>query len=191
MIAPYELSDAVSLGLAVLVGIFFGLSLERSGLGDPHKLTGVFYFRDFTVPKVMFTAIVVASTGIYLLTDLHLLDLGRVWIIPTFFWPQLVGGLVFGVGFVVSGYCPGTAVTGLASGRLDALVTIAGIVAGSLLFAMLFPVLEGFYLSSDRGVVTIQSLLGVSHWVVIVALIAVAGGMFYFLERMERRDLKL
>jgi uncharacterized membrane protein YedE/YeeE len=187
MIAPFDMSDALSLGLAVLLGIFFGFSLERSGLGDPHKLTGVFYFRDFTVPKVMFTAIVVASTGIYLLSDLHLLDLERVYIIPTFFWPQLVAGLIFGVGFVVSGYCPGTAVTGLASGRLDALVTMAGISAGSLLFAVLYPVLERFYLSSDWGVATVPGLLGVSHWVVIVALIVVAGGMFYGLEWMERR----
>jgi len=187
MTAPFEMSDALNLGLALLLGVFFGLSLERSGLGDPHRLTGVFYFRDFTVPKVMFTAIVVASTGIYLLADLRLLDLSRVWIIPTFFWPQLVAGLIFGVGFVVSGYCPGTAVAGLASGRLDALVTMAGISAGSLLFAMLFPVLEGFYLSSDWGVVTVPGLLGVSHWVVIVALIVMAGGMFSFLGRLEKR----
>jgi len=187
MTAPYEISDALNLGLALLLGIFFGLSLERSGLGDPHRLTGVFYFRDFTVPKVMFTAIVVASTGIYLLADLHLLDLSRVWIIPTFFWPQLVGGLIFGVGFVVSGYCPGTSVAGLASGRLDAMVAMAGVSAGSLLFAVLYPVLEGFYLSSDRGVVTVPGLLGVNHWVVIVALMVIAGGMFSFLERMERR----
>jgi len=187
MTAPFEMSDAASLGLALLFGIFFGLSLERSGLGNPHKLTGVFYFQDFTVPKVMFTAIVVASTGLYLLSDLNLLDLGRVYIIPTFFWPQLVGGLVFGAGFVVSGYCPGTAVTGFASGRIDALVTMAGVSAGSLLFAVLYPMLEGFYLSSDRGVVTVPGLLGVNHWVVIVALITMAGGMFYFLGRWEKR----
>ncbi len=187
MTAPFAISDALNLGLALLFGIFFGLSLERSGLGDPHRLTGVFYFRDFTVPKVMFTAIVVASTGIYLLSDLHLLDLARIWIIPTFFWPQLVGGLIFGIGFVMSGYCPGTSVAGFASGRLDALVTMAGISAGSLLFAVLYPVLERFYLSSNRGIVTIPGLLGVSHWVVIVALIIIAGGMFFFLERWEKR----
>lgn len=187
MTAPFEISDAMSLGLALLFGIFFGLSLERSGLGDPHKLTGVFYFRDFTVPKVMFTAIVVASTGIYLLTDLKMLDLERVYIIPTFFWPQLAGGLIFGVGFVMSGYCPGTSVAGLASGRLDALVAMAGVSAGSFLFAAVFPQLEGFYLSSDMGVVTIQGLLGVSHWVVIIGLICMAGGMFWFMERMERK----
>lgn len=187
MTAPFAMGDAMSLALALLFGIFFGLSLERSGLGDPHRLTGVFYFRDFTVPKVMFTAIVVASTGIYLLSDLHLLDLERVYIIPTFFWPQLVGGLIFGVGFVVSGYCPGTAVTGFASGRIDALVTMAGVSAGSFLFAALFPQMEGFYLSSDMGVVTVPGLLGVSHWAVIIGLVVVAGAMFWFLERMERQ----
>ena len=187
MIAPFEMSDAWSLGLAVLLGMFFGLSLERSGLADPHRLTGVFYFRDFTMPKVMLTAIVVASTGIYLLSDLRLLDLSRVWIIPSFFWPQLAGGLILGAGFVMSGYCPGTAVAGLATGRLDALFAMAGISVGSLVFAILFPMLERFYLSSDLGAVTIPRLLGVNHWVVIVALIVVAGVMFLCLERFEKR----
>ena len=124
MMAPFEVSEAVGLGLAVIFGLFFGLSLERGGLGNPHKLTGVFYLRDFAVPKVMFTAMVVAAIGLYLLGDLRLLDIDRVWIVPTFFWPQIVGGGLFGVGFVVSGYCPGTAVAGLATGRLDALLTI-------------------------------------------------------------------
>ena len=190
MTAPFEISDSLSLVLAVLFGVFFGLSLERSGLGDPHRLTGVFYFRDFTVPKVMFTAIVVASTGLYLLADLHLLDLARVWIIPTFFWPQLAGGALFGIGFVMSGYCPGTSVAGLASGRLDALVTMMGTIAGSLLFAVLYPVVERFYFSSDIGVVTLPSLFGVSHWVVVMALVIIAGAMFATLERFERRPSK-
>lgn len=91
----------------------------------------MFYFQDFTVPKIMFTAIVVAGTGLNLLADPRLLDLSRVYFVPTFFWPQLVGGALYGVGFVVSGY-PGTAVVGLASGKLDALLTIIGIGAGSL-----------------------------------------------------------
>jgi hypothetical protein len=103
MIGPFEFSQTVSLGLAVVFGIFFGLSLERGGLGNPHKLTGVFYLRDFTVPKVMFTAIIVASIGLYLLSGLHLLDLVWVYLIPTFFWPQIIGGALFGVGFIVSG----------------------------------------------------------------------------------------
>jgi uncharacterized membrane protein YedE/YeeE len=187
MTAPFEFSAAASLGLALVFGIFFGLFLERGGLGDPHKLTGVFYLRDFVVPKVMFTAIVVAATGLYLLSDLGLVDLDRVYVIPAFFWPQLVGGALFGIGYVVSGYCPGTAVAGFASGRIDALVALIGVVAGSLLFAVLFPAIEGFYISSSMGTATLQKLLGVNHWTVIIALVVVAGGMFLFLERFERR----
>jgi uncharacterized membrane protein YedE/YeeE len=187
MIGSFELSTTVSLGLALLFGYFFGLFLERGGLGDPHKLTGVFYLTDFTVPKVMFTAIIVASTGLYLLSDLHVLDLERVWIIPTYFWPQLVGGALFGIGFAVSGYCPGTAVAGFGAGRLDALAMMLGISVGSVLFALMYPSLEGFYLSSNMGAPTLPKLLGVNHWIVVIAVIAIALGLFVFLERFEKR----
>ena len=190
MIGPFDLSQPISLGLAVVFGLFFGMSLERGGLGNPHKLTGVFYLRDFAVPKVMFTGIVVAVIGLYLLIDLNLMDMSKFWIVPTFFWPQIVGGALFGVGFVLSGYCPGTAVVGLASGRLDALVAIIGVGAGSLLFAVLFPVLEGFYLSSDMGAATLPKLAGVNHWVIIVPVIAFAIGMFLLMEWYEKKQDK-
>ena len=134
----------------------------------------------------MFTAIVVASIGLYLLSDLRLLDIERVWIVPTFLWPQIVGGALFGVGFVMSGYCPGSAVTGIATGRLDALLTIIGAGLGSLLFAVLFPVLEAFYLSSDKGVATLPKVAGVNHWGIIILVVALAGGMFYLMERYEK-----
>jgi uncharacterized membrane protein YedE/YeeE len=187
MTAPFEINETLSLGTAVLLGLVFGVALERGGLADPHRLTGAFFFRDFTMPKVMFTAIIVASAGLYALSDLHLLDLGRVWIIPAFFWPQLAGGAIFGVGYVLSGYCPGTSAAGLASGRIDALVAMIGIVTGSLLFAFLYPALEGFYLSSDMGAMTLQKLLGTGHWAVIICLAAAAVALFAALGRMERR----
>jgi len=188
MIAPLIVSHQAGLLLAVILGFFFGLFLERGGLGDPHKLTGVFYLTDFVVPKVMFTAILVAASGLYLLSDLKLLDMNRVWIVPTFFWPQLTGGALFGIGFVVSGYCPGTSVAGLASGRLDALVTMIGIGAGSLLFAVLYPLIEGFYQSSAMGGATLPGVLGISHWIVLAVLVIVAGLMFFFMERYERKS---
>lgn len=188
MIAPLLFSQGTGLLLAVILGIFFGLFLERGGLGNPHKLTGVFYLTDFTVPKVMFTAIIVAATGLYLLSDLKLLDMSKVWIVPTFFWPQLVGGALFGIGFVFSGYCPGTAVAGFASGRIDALVTMAGIGAGSLVFAILYPYIERFYLSSPMDGATLPKVLGISHWFVMALVYVLAGGMFYLMERYERRN---
>jgi hypothetical protein len=186
MSAPFIVSQTAGLVLAVVLGLFFGLFLERGGLGNPHKLTGVFYLTDFSVPKAMFTAMLVAGTGLYLLSDLKVLDMTRVWIVPTFFWPQLLGGALFGMGFLVSGYCPGTAVAGLASGRLDALLTMLGIGAGSLAFAIVYPAIEGFYFSSSMEGATLPSLLGISHWVVMVFVYLMAGGMFYVMERYER-----
>lgn len=188
MTAPLVLGQGVSLLLAVVLGIFFGFFLERGGLGNPHKLVGVFYLRDFAVPKVMFTAILVASLGLYLLSDLGLMDISRVWIVPTFFWPQLVGGALFGIGFVISGYCPGTAVAGFASGRLDALAVLLGIGAGSLVFAVFYPALEAFYQSSALGRATLPGVLNVNHWVVLVFVFLLAGGMFYLMERYGRRS---
>ncbi len=187
MSAPLLLSENANLMAALVLGIFFGFFLERGGLGNPRKLTGVFYLIDFAVPKAMFTAILVAATGLCLLSDLKLLDMSRVWIIPTFFWPQLAGGALFGLGYLVSGYCPGTAVAGLASGRLDALMTMVGIGAGTLLFAAVFPWVEGFYRTSDMGQTTLPALTGLNHWVLIVVLYALAGTMFYAMERYEKK----
>ena len=180
--------EGTSLIVAVVIGFFFGLFLERGGLGNPHKLTGVFYFTDFTVPKVMFTAMLVAAGGLYLLSDLKIMDIGKVWIVPTFFWPQIAGGFLFGLGFLVSGYCPGTAVAGLGGGRLDALVALFGIAAGSLCFAVVFPSLEEFYLSSGMGSITLPRLIGINHWLIIGFFVAFAGMMFYFMEQFERKE---
>jgi uncharacterized membrane protein YedE/YeeE len=187
MSAPLVLSDTVNLLTAVIIGLFFGFFLEQGGMGNPHKLTGVFYRTDFAVPKMMFTAILVAATGICLLSDLKVLDMSRVWIIPTFFWPQLVGGVLFGLGYLVSGYCPGTAAAGLASGRLDALVTMIGIGSGTLLFSVLYPLLEVFYKTSDMGTATLPELLKVNHWTLLVLVYVSAGIMFFAMERHERR----
>ncbi len=189
MSAPFVFSDNVNLIVALVLGVFFGLFLERGGLGNPHKLTGVFYLTDFAVPKAMFTAILVAATGLCVLSDLKFLDMSKVWIIPTFFWPQLVGGALFGLGYLVSGYCPGTAVAGLASGRLDALVTMIGIGSGTLLFSVLFPWLEKFYKTTDMGQPTLPEFLGMNHWIVLAMVFILAGAMFYTMEWYEKRKM--
>lgn len=187
MSAPFLFSDTVNLILAFILGVFFGFFLERGGLGNPHKLTGIFYLTDFAVPKAMFTAILVAATGLCVLSDLKVLDMSKVYIIPTFFWPQLIGGALFGLGYLVSGYCPGTAVAGLASGRLDALVAMIGIGSGTLLFSILFPWIEVFYKTSDMGQPTLPDLLGINHWVVLAIVFVLAGSMFYTMEWYEKR----
>src|SRR5437867_968844 len=87
-----------------LACVAFGFVLERGGLGDPKKLTGLFYLEDFTMLQVMFTAIAVAAAGLGALSLLGVVDLTEIAVQPTYLWPQAVGGLILGVGFALGGY---------------------------------------------------------------------------------------
>ena len=98
--------DEASFIIAFVIGIGFGFFLERAGFGSGRKLAAQFYLRDLSVLKVMFTAIITAMTGLYLLSRLGLVDLSLVYLVPTFLVPQIVGGLLLGFGFVIGGYCP-------------------------------------------------------------------------------------
>ena len=119
--------DETSLIVACAIGIGFGFFLEQAGFGSAKKLTDQFYFKDMAVFRVMFTAIVTAMLGLFYLAAVGWVDLSLVYIQPTYLWPQIVGGLLLGVGFVVGGYCPGTSLVALATGKVDALVFVAGI----------------------------------------------------------------
>ena len=101
---PLDLEGAGGLAIGLLAGVAFGFILERGGLGDPKKLTGLFYLEDLTMLKVMFAAIAVAAAGIGALSLLGVLDLSRIAVQPTYLWPQAVGGLILGVGFALGGY---------------------------------------------------------------------------------------
>jgi hypothetical protein len=187
MICPLQLSMGPNLLGAVIIGFLFGFFLERGGLGDPKITSGLFYLKDFTVPKVMGTGVLIGAVGIYLFADLGLLNLNKVWVVPTFFWPQLLGGFLYGATFFFTGYCTGTAVVGIASGRLDALLTIGGVIMGSLFFALIFPEVKGFQTVSSMGSVTIPGLLNVNHWLIMILVIAMAMALFYFIEKYEQR----
>src|SRR5512145_277020 len=109
-----------------VIGFFFGFVLEISGFGNSKKLAAQFYFKDLTVLKVMFTAIVVAMVLIFAASALGLLDYNVIWVNPTYLWPGIVGGLVMGVGFIVGGFCPGTSLVSAATGRLDGIFFTLG-----------------------------------------------------------------
>src|SRR6266545_6167434 len=147
--------------IGTLIGIGFGFVLERAGFGRARNLAAQFYLTDLRVLKVMFGAIVTALAGMALLSGLGVLDLSRITVPETFLWPQLVGGLLLGAGFIIAGGCPGTAVVATASGNLDGAVAIAGMMIGSLGFGFGFGPLEKFYRSGSMGVVRLNDLLGV------------------------------
>jgi hypothetical protein len=191
MMAPFfkygVFGDEASLLLAFLIGIGFGFFLERAGFGSARKLVSQFYLNDLAVFKVMFTAIVTAMLGVTYLGWIGWLDLSLVYLVPTHLAPQVVGGLILGVGFVIGGYCPGTSVAATATGRLDGLIYVVGIFAGMFAFAELYPLLKGFYLSGDGVGLTIPGTFGLPYGVVVFAVVLMAVGGFYGAGLLEKK----
>ncbi len=141
-----------------------------------------------TVFKVMFTAILVAMVGLYTLAGIGWVDMARMWINPTFMWAQVVGGFLLGIGFIMSGLCPGTSVVSAASGRWDGLVTIAGIFVGTAVFAVavdLFPALESLYTAGEMGTSILPALMGLPTLPFVLVVVLVAGIAFIGAEAVE------
>jgi uncharacterized protein len=179
--------DEASLLVAFAIGIGFGFFLERAGFGSARKLVAQFYLTDLAVFKVMFTAIVTAMLGVTYLGWMGVLDLSLVYLVPTYWVAQVVGGLLLGVGFVIGGYCPGTSVAALATGKIDGLVYVLGIVAGTLSFAVLFPLLRGLYLAGSAGAKTLPQVFHLPYGLVVFAVVLMAIGGFYGAGLLEKR----
>ncbi|HSD54957.1 MAG TPA: YeeE/YedE thiosulfate transporter family protein [Burkholderiales bacterium] len=180
------IGDGTELAVAVGLGFLFGFFLERAGFGSSRKLAAVFYLYDMAVLKVMFTAIVTAMTGLWALSAVGWLDLGEIYLVPTFLLPQFVGGLVLGAGFVIGGYCPGTSVAGMATGRIDAMLYALGMLAGLAFYAAAFPAIEAWTKVTALGEVTWPDLLGLPRWVLVALVLAMAAAMFFGATRAEK-----
>ncbi len=176
-----------SLLLSLLIGIGFGFMLERGGFGSSKVLAGIFYGRDWRVLKVMFTAVVTAMVGLYALDGLGLVAMQQVAFKSTYLVPQIVGGLLLGVGFVTAGYCPGTSVVGVVSGRLDAVFALGGMILGIGLFEEFYGSLKGLYLSGYMGEISVAQYFGVSSGLVALAVALMALGAFSAVGWFERR----
>ncbi|MFN7951716.1 MAG: YeeE/YedE thiosulfate transporter family protein [bacterium] len=179
--------DQTSLVLALAIGIGFGFFLERAGFGSAKKLVSQFYLNDLAVFKVMFTAIVTAMLGVTYLAWSGFLDLSLVYLVPTYWIAQVVGGLILGVGFVVGGYCPGTSVVSAATGRVDGMAFVAGVFAGTVGFAAAFRWLEGLFNAGSMGAVTIPQATGLPYGLVVFAVVLLALGGFVGAAALERR----
>jgi hypothetical protein len=135
----------------------------------------------------MFTAIVTAMLGVTYLSWAGFLDLSLVYLVPTYWVAQVVGGLVLGVGFVVGGYCPGTSVAATATGRLDGLVFVVGFAAGTLGFALVFPLVKGLYTAGDIGTQTLPEVLGIPYGILVFGVVLMAVGGFMGATWVERK----
>lgn len=176
------MSDGVKVLLGLLTGVCFGYLLERGGVARFRTIVGQFLLRDFTVMKVMLTAIVVGGAGVYAIVAL---GLAQLHVKPAQMLAVPVGGLVFGVGMALMGYCPGTVCVAAAVGRRDAWAGLGGVLAGALLYAELAPWAQRtLQAKADWGGVTLASMTGVPAWVFFGGL---AAACFYFFRWLERR----
>jgi uncharacterized membrane protein YedE/YeeE len=165
----------------LITGIVFGFLLQRARVIRYDKQLGALLLRDMTIVKFMFSSILVAMVGVYLLHDLGLVEL---MIKPTSIGGVVIGGLLFGIGWGMLGYCPGTSLGALGEGRWDALWGIAGMLVGAALFAHSYPAMKETVLAwGNLGTITIPGVIGVNHWIVIIVIIAAVVTGFRWIEK--------
>jgi hypothetical protein len=177
----------LDLMIAFLIGTGFGAALEQAGFSSSRKLVGMFYGYDTTVLKVFFTAAIVALVGSQILSYLGLLDLNKVFVNEYYIIPAIAGGVIMGLGFIAGGFCPGTGLSAMSIGKIDAMVFIAGGLAGAFLFAETYPLIRNMADGSYRGPVKINEALGLPPGLFTFLLIAAAAGMFWIAEKAEKR----
>jgi len=156
-----------------------------SGFGDSRKLAAQFYFKDMTVLKVMFTAIIVAAVLIFLATGFRLLNYDRIWVNPTYLNSEILGGLIMGVGFIVGGFCPGTSLVAAATLKVDGIFFVLGGLSGVWAFGETVGGFEDFYNNSFYGRLTLPDWLGIPAGVVVLLVVLMALMMFYGAELAE------
>lgn len=179
--ASMEWSAAVDLAIALVLGFGFGFCLERAGFGSARKLTAVFYLFDMAVVKVMFTAIVTTMVGIAALAAAGAMNVSELYLEPTHLAAQAIGGIIFGAGFIIGGYCPGTSIAGIATGRKDAMLFALGMLSGVYAYAELTPGVDTWIRATAQGEMTLVSLtgIGMGAWaaVFVAVLLLAARGM--------------
>ena len=169
-------------------GLVFGFALERAGFASACKLTAQMRFRDWAVFNVMFTAILVSAFGLWLLQITGVMPAEEIFIPTTYLWATLLGGVGVGAGMAIGGYCPGTSVVGFMSGRIDGLVFLIGIVAGTWIFAGAFDAMEPL-LEALPGpeAQTLGELLHVPDLVILLGLTAVAAVVGWMTTKPAQR----
>ena len=183
----FEQGSEWNLLAALFIGIAFGWILERAGFSTSRKLAGVFYGYDFVVIKVFFTAAITAAVGLMFLNFFGVFDFENVWMPTTYTWPTLVGGIIMGLGFVMGGFCPGTSVCAAATGKLDALAFIGGIILGIYFYSFTYePLWESLRASGKLGKVKIGELVGLSEGVSILAFILFGLAAFWLVDKIKK-----
>lgn len=159
-----------------VTGLIFGFLLQKGRVIRYDKQMAALRLMDMTIVKFMFTSILVAMVGVYILKDLGFVKLSLK---STVLGANIIGGLIFGIGWGILGYCPGTQLGALGEGRWDTVWGIIGMHVGAAIYAELYPFMKKTVLTwGDFGKITIPQALGINHWFIIP--IFVIGGILLF-----------
>lgn len=180
-------TDEWTMVISLVIGIGFGFILESAGFSSSRKLAGVFYGYDFTVLRVFFTAAVVAALGLLYFSYLGWINLEAIFVNRFYIGPTIVGGILTGLGMVIGGFCPGTSFCAAGIGKIDAMIFIAGIMIGAVIFDIGFPLYTDFYTSGAMGSVTINELFGISKEVTVFIFVIFAIVVFYFTAIIQKK----
>lgn len=165
----------------LVTGIAFGFILQKGRVLRYDKQLGALLFRDMTIIKFMLTSVLVGMVGVYLLVDL---ELAKLSIKTTVLGGNILGGLIFGLGWGLLGYCPGTSAGALGEGRWDAIWGLFGMIAGAALYAEAFPLMQRTVLTwGNFGKISLPQVLGINHWPVIIVFIVGGLLLFRFIEK--------
>lgn len=170
--------------LGLLTGVMFGFFLQKGEVLRYDRQLGALRLIDMTIIKFMLSTIMVAMVGTYFLKDMGMISLS---VKGTTLGGNIIGGLTFGLGWGLLGYCPGTSAGALGEGRWDALWGLLGMLFGAGLYAEIYPFMKKTVLSwGDFGKITLPDVLGLNHWFVIIVLLL--GGVF-LLRWFEQKGL--
>jgi hypothetical protein len=165
----------------LITGILFGFLLQKGRVVRYDKQVGALRLLDMTIVKFFFSAILTGMVGV---AALQMSGIAKPLILPTNIGANIIGGLTFGLGWSIIGYCPGTSLGALGEGRTDAFWGILGMLTGAALFAEVYPVVRGSILTlGTEGSITLPHILGLNEWVVIVLFVAMGVGLFVFFEK--------
>lgn len=177
----------IVLFLGLITGIGFGFVIFKIGASLYDNILGMLRLKNLRILKFMLTAVIVASLGIHIFHTTGLLDLTLK---PVWLWGQILGGLIFGVGFALLGYCPGTAVVAAGEGKKDAVFGILGGIIGAAVFAHLWPWLSKTIINpGDMGTITLSSALGTHPWFSFIIFAVVFGGVLILVEYIENKNV--
>ncbi len=177
---PDKQYDRKQLILGFLIGIAFGFLLDRGGATDFNIIVNQLILKDFTVLKIIFTAIITGMIGVHIIVKYFSPELQPK---PCMWKPIIIGGLIFGLGFAVLGLCPGTAAGAMGTGSIHAVFGVIGMILGSGMFASIYPYLMDFMEKNNLGNITLPELLGISKWMTIAIISIILIGFMYLIEK--------